>query len=121
MERITYEKACKLVKKGKLVKCRINSRELVIVKDQNDLDAKKRLGKAKVQEFELYYDKPITQVPDNAIELTVDDAFELVNAAKTICYIANGKEESVKNTMQLSAVIRSANVRHEKPLMYWYV
>ena len=121
MERISYEKACKLLKKGKLVKCRINSRELVIVKDQNDLDVKKRLGKENVQGFELYYDKPIKQVPENAIELTVDDAFELVNAAKTICYIVNGREVAVKNSMYLNALIRSANVRHEQPLMYWYV
>lgn len=121
MERITYERACKLLKKGKQVKCRISQKELVNVKDKNDLDAKKRLGSQGVQTFELYYEKPINQIPKNAIELTVDDAFELISKAKTICYVVEGKEEGVNSKMQLTALIRSSLVRGERPLMYWYV
>lgn len=121
MERITYEKACKLLKKGKQVICRISSKELVKVKDQNDLDVKRRLGSQGVQTFELYYEKPINKVPENAAELTVDDAFELVNDGQTICFIVDGKEEGINSKTQLTALIRSSLVRGEKPLMYWYV
>ena len=120
-EKITYEKACKLLKKGKQVKCRISSKEMVNIKDQSDLDIKKRLGSQGVQLFELYYEKPIKEVPDNAAELTVDDAFELINNGQTICFDVEGKEEGINNEVQLTTLIRSALVRGERPLMYWYV
>ena len=121
MEKITYEKACKLLKEGKQVKCRISLKELVNVKDQNDLDNKKHLGKQNVQEFDLYYENIINEVPKNAIEITIDEAFELVNSDNIICCAINGKEEKIANIGLLSSIIRSAKVRREKPVMYWYV
>lgn len=121
MKKITYEQACKMISKGKSIKCRISKREEVIIKNKSDLDAKKLLKEQGVQEFELYENKENVEIPKNAMQVTIDEAFELVGEMELIYYKTEEGEEEIATGIELNQLVMSSRIRGEEPLLYWYV
>lgn len=121
MKKITYEQACKLLTEGKNVRCRINSRETISIKNRSDLDTKRNLYIEGIQGFDLFEDEKHVNVSKNAYDLTIDEAYELLANHEIIYCKIDDEEEKVTNPTELSNLIRRFRVRNEEPLIYWYV
>lgn len=121
MKKITYEQACKRISQGKTVICRITSRDEVIIKSKSDLDAKKLLYEQGAQDFELFDYKKDVKIPKDAMQVTIDEAFELIDKLELIYYNAEEGEEEITTKTELRQLIMSSRVRGEEPLLYWYV
>ena len=120
MKKITYEQACKLLEEKKEVKCRVSARQIIIIKDQNELDNKRRLAEQGVQGFELYKEKEKDIIPDGAMEISIDDAYDLLSKKEKVYSNLNG-EAAINGQTELNRMIMSSRVRGEKLLLYWYV
>ena len=121
MKKITYEQACKMISSGKTVVCRISSRDRVIIKNKSDLDAKKLLHEQGAQDFQLFSYNKRVKIPDNAKNITIDEAFELIDDLELIYCIKEGEEEEITTRSELSQYIMSSRVRGEEPVLYRYV
>lgn len=121
MKEITYAQACIMLEEGKHIKCRINSRDEVLIIDKADLDAKKLLSEKGIQTFKLYEEEISCEIPKDAIRLTIDEAFELMAKEELIYSNINGEEEEIIFVSELNQIIRAAKMRGREPILYWYV
>lgn len=119
MKKITIDRARELLESGVYLKCRV-SRELFETVDSiQKLEDLKRLST--VQMFDLYEVSSDYSLPSNALELSFDDAFDLVSSKYIINCIKEDEEFEISSTHQLIDVIRRAQIRRERLVLYWLI
>ena len=121
MKKITYEQACRSLKKGKSIKCRINLKETLLIKTKEDLDAKKMLYEEGIQGFELYENKESVRLPKGTEKLTIDEAVKEIAEGKNVYCKIEKHEEEIVSIPELTSKCRSLMIRGQEPVIYKYV
>ena len=117
-EKITYERAKRIIENGGDVKCKVSRDVFQAVDSVEKLDALKKLSS--VQEFELFYEiSSDFTLPKGAIELSINDAFSVISLKNSINCIKNGEILEISSSDELTNVLRSAQIRKENIILYW--
>lgn len=119
MRKITEERAKELIIKGVYPKCKTSREIFQVVDSLEKLENLKRLSS--VQWFELYEDDSINSLPENALDLSIDDAILLLADKEPVYCIKNGQTQTISNQHSLMDIIRTCNVRGEQFVLYWLV
>lgn len=120
MKKISEKRAREILEGGGYLKCRV-SRELFETVDSiQKLEDLKILST--VQMFDLYEVSSEYSLPDNAIEVSFDDAFDLVSSKYIInCIKEEDEPFEISSTHQLIDTIRRAQIRRERLVLYWLI
>lgn len=119
MKRITEERAKQLIAIGKYPKCKVSRDVYETITSLEKLENLKKLSS--IQGFELYEDNSLVTLPEDAMELTIDDAVTLLSDKDIIYCIRNGETSTITTTSKLMGVIRSCNIRGDNFVLYWLV
>ena len=119
MKKINIERAREILDCGGYLKCRVSRELFETVDSLSKLDDLKRLST--VQMFDLYEVSSEYSLPENAIELNFDDAFDLVSSKHVINCIKEDETLEISSTYQLTDIIRRAQIRREKLVLYWLI
>lgn len=119
MRKITEKKAIQLLKEGHILKCQITARDIVPVKTESELRALLRLKAENVQMCEIFFEREKVKIPENAMEVSLDEAIQLI-AEGEIVYGKTEEEEEITTQVALIQYYRSAKLRGE-PMLYWYI
>lgn len=121
MKKISYAKSKELIQNGFPVKALI-ARNYQPVNNLTDLDNLIQLDKMGVQHCELYYEPEDTKVPDNAYDLSLIEAINLItNDKETICSKISGKEVFFSSSNELISYIKECIINGDPGILYWYV
>lgn len=120
MKNISYEEAKELINSGITVKCLI-SRDQVPIKTLNVLDNLKHLAEEKVQNFKLFYESGNISIPDNAMEISFDDALTLLHQREIIYTLKNNKEIPINCPNEIISHYRSCEIQGNPCIFYWYI
>lgn len=119
MRKITEKKAIQLLREGNILKCKISARDIVPVKTESELRNLLRLKAENVQMCEIFFERKTVKIPENAMEISLDEAIQLL-AEGEIVYGKSEEEEEITTQNVLMQFYRSALLRGE-PVLYWYV
>lgn len=119
MKKITESRAIALINQGIYPKCLVSRDLYQPVKSLKQLEHFKDLGMKKIQGFELFEDAPPVLLNDNAMNINIDEAFELLSSKETIHCVRNEIDTEITTINELRNVINSCNVRGDKFLLYW--
>ena len=117
MRRVTENEAIRLIQSGITLKCKVSKDTFQPVKSLLDLNNLKNLAAAKVQSFELYEDSEIS-LPENAVKISVDEAFGLLSIMHIVYCLTSGEEKEVLSTAELANLIRQLKIRGENFVLY---
>lgn len=120
MKKISYAEAKQLINSGNSIKCLV-SRTEIPVRTLNDLENLNHLANEKVQSFELFYETTNISIPDNAQQISIDDAITLLHTGETICYLQNDSEIKISSQNELLSYYRSCHIHGDKCTLYRYV
>lgn len=116
---ITYGEAERMLRNGEWVQCSVNSRDLETVKTVSDLERMQHLKEEGILRMELYIEE--IQVPEGAMQVSYDEAEELIRDCELVYYFKDEKEEEINNLVDLNKVYRALKIRVKEPVLYWYV
>lgn len=117
--RITYDEAKEKLQKGDWVYNQ-NGREVMILKTISDLERLKRLQENGILQIDLFIEE--FQIPEKAIEVSYEEAMELLGDYELIYYIdENGHEDEINSITELRRIYISLKLRVKQPVLYWYV
>lgn len=123
MEKISKDRAISLIEKGFWPKCEVSRDVFRVIHSLDELKYYESLAIA--QEFTLYgcTDKEIEnfRVLEDAIEMTLDDAFKMLHDPDTIIYarILGEGEVKLSKLSELSFFLRKYNGENIPFLFYW--
>lgn len=123
---LTIEQALAVIKRGETVECQFNKREDEgeIVRTENRLQYLYNLSKSGIQLCKIYSmlnsEEEEKKLPENVIEITFDEAYELVYHEGTVYYMEEGKEEEISTIKKLMELKRMSKVEGRKLLLYWH-
>lgn len=123
MERITKERALELIAKGFWPKCEVSRDVFRVIHSEDELKYYENL--ASVQEFRLYgyTAKEIDdyQIPEEALEVSVDDAFNLLyDGDVVLCARVIGEKEILLSRLSdLNLFLRKYKSENIPFLLYW--
>lgn len=120
MRQITEKKAIQLLKEGHILKCKITARDIVPVKTESELRILLKLKAENVQMCEIFFEREKVRIPENAMEISLDDAIELVAKGEIVYGKKEDEEEEITTQAVLTQYYRSALLRGE-PVLYWYI
>lgn len=123
MKEISYEKAKALIEKGEAVKCQTTNRvdQFTMVHDLSKLNYLYELGKNKVQLCIFYPVKTKNNISEESIEISFDEAYNMLNAGYVVFYEDEaGGEETINDVAELISIRRSKESRGEKLLLRWH-
>lgn len=120
MKKISYEEAEKLISSGIIVKAYVN-RNYQTVSTLNDLKYLNHLRDEKVQNFELFYDPVNSLIPENAMEVSLDDAITLSYEGEKIYSLHDGNELKFLSPSEIISHFRSCSIQKNTCVFYWYV
>ena len=120
MKKVTFEKAKKLISTGIPVKAYVN-RDYKPVATLNDLENLKHLREEKVQDFELFYEPVNNSIPENAMEVSLDDAITLSYEGEEIYSLHDGNEIKFLSPNEIIFHFRSCSIQKNPCTFYWYV
>ena len=124
MKELTVEQATKKLKRGEPVICQLSKRidDTEIVKDVSRLEYLDNLRKTGTKMciiFQIPNDK--IKIPDNAHEVSFDEAFIKVYSGELAYYQReDGTEEEINVTEDLISARRSFEMKGKKLLLYMY-
>ena len=95
MKKITESRAITLINQGIYPKCLVSRDLYEPVKSLKQLEHFKDLGMKKIQGFELFEDTPPVLLNDNAMNLNIDEAFELLSSKETIHCVRNETDTEI--------------------------
>lgn len=120
---LKFEQALKLLKRGEAVDCQLSDRsdnvETVLTEDR--LRYLYDLSLQKVQLCKMY--KVVSEkvkIPENAIEMSFDEAYEMSYAGEVIYYQENGEEQEVATLAELMRIRTEFNMQGKKLFLYWH-
>lgn len=122
MKKITIEQAKKLLAEGKVVQCRISSRDVVPVRNEAKLEDLIRLKELGVQSADFFIEG-VQKLPKNAMEVSMEDAIDLIYKGEIVYGRKLGEEdenddEELTTRSALIQFYRSAMV-NGSAVLYW--
>ena len=120
---LKYEEALKVLERGNAVKCQFSSREddIEVVRKKDRLDYLYNLGKERTQLCKIYsVSESRIKVPENALEISFDEAYEMLYAGNLVYYKENGKEEEITTPTELITIRRKFERSGKKLVLYWH-
>lgn len=117
--KITEKEAIQLLKEGNVLKCKISARDIIPVKTESELRRLLKLKAENVQMCEIFFEREEVKIPENAMEISLDEAIQLI-AEGEIVYGRAEEEEEITTQNLLMQFYRSASLRGE-PVLYWYI
>lgn len=118
MKKIDLNKARQLILSGTPVKAKVSRDNYVLVTRLNELENLIRLKEQKVQNFELFYE--ISCIPQNATEVSLDDAIKFISNGKIIYARQDNKELSFSSVNDIIEFFRLKKLRDGTCHFYWY-
>jgi hypothetical protein len=120
---LNYQQALKMLEQGESVKCQLSSRddENEIVHSKNRLIYLCNLSKEGVQLCKIYRipHKKIN-IPENASEISFDEAYRKLYNGKKVYYQEEGKEEKISTSNELICIRRKFEMHGEDLVIYWH-
>lgn len=120
MKKISYSEAEQLIKSGISLKAFV-SRTQIPVTTLNDLENLRHLAQEKVQSFELFYEPVNMSIPDNAMEISLDDAITLLHTGEIVYSSQKNNEVKFSSQNDLLSYYRSRHIHGDNCIFYWYV
>ncbi|MFR2534317.1 MAG: hypothetical protein ACLTEH_03980 [Clostridia bacterium] len=116
---ITCEEARKMLLNGNWVLAE-NGREIMVIKTFSELQRLEQLKENEIIQLKLFVE--ITEIPIEAMQVSYEEAMELLGAYELVYYInENGEEDEINSLTELERVYRGLSVRFQNPVLYWYV
>lgn len=120
---LTYEQALQMLKRGKAVTCQLSNREddTEVVREVSRLNYLYNLSKEGTQMCKIYrIPHSKIKIPENAIEVSFDEAYEMVHSGELIYYKEDGEEEEITTITELMDIRRKYELQGQNLLLYWY-
>lgn len=120
---LTYEQALQVLKRGETVECQTNFREdnNEIVRTELRLKYLHDLSENGIQLCKIFKNfHGEVKLPQNAIEISFDKAYEMVYSGKLVYYNDDGEEKKITTTAELIKVRTGFELKGKKLLLYWY-
>ena len=121
MKKISYNEALSLLKHGIFPKCEVSRDLLKPVKSEQELKNFSELSSVQKCQFYGYEQEDIKsfKVPNNGIELSVNDATEMLASGDTIyARVIGENEQSLNNLNSFVAFLRKCNINGDNFLLY---
>ena len=120
---IKYSEALQVLERGKSVECQISSREddVEIVHNKVRLSYLYELSKEGTQLCKIYaIVQKNSNLRENIIEISFDEAYEMVHAEEIVYYKEDGEEEEITTIQELIKIRREFELKGKELLLYWY-
>lgn len=120
---IKYEQALQMLKEGKAVICQLSKREdnNEIVRDVSRLNYLYNLSKEGTQLCKIYFvSQEKIEIPENATELSFDEAYKKVYSGELVYYKEDGEEEEITTIPELIELRRKSETQGQNLILYWY-
>lgn len=123
MKELSLEKALKMLEEGKAVECQVSyredDREVVLTKERLEyLHNLSQQGVQMCKIFEKAQEK--VNIPEDSIEMSFDEAYEMVQAGDLVYYQNEGEEEEIISTSELINLRRNFTMRGKDLFLYWH-
>lgn len=120
---VKFEEALQILKRGEVVECQTKSREDIteLVKTEDRLKYLYDLSLQGVQLCKIF--KKVSEkveLPENAIEMSFDEAYEMSYAGEVIYYQENGEEQEIATPLELISLRTEFNMQGKKLFLYWH-
>lgn len=119
---LKYEEALKELERGKAVSCQFSSREddMEVVRKKERLDYLYNLSKEGIQLCKIYLvSDSKSKIPENAIEISFDRAYEIVYVGDLVYYKGDGIEEKITTPTELINTRRKFEGSGRELVLYW--
>lgn len=121
---LKLEDAVKLLERGEVLECQLGSREdireVVTTKERLEylynLSVQGAVRRCKI--FKRTLDK--VNIPENAIEMTFDEAYAMVYAKEVVFYQEEGEEKEINSVSELINIKRNFDIRAKELFLYWH-
>lgn len=120
---LKFEEALNVLEGGNAVICQLSSREdnTEVVRKKDRLEYLYNLSKEGIQLCKMYLvSDPKAKVPENAIEMSFDEAYEMVHAGNLVYYKEDGREGEITTVTELIGTRRRFERSGKKLVLYWY-
>lgn len=120
---LTYEQALQMLKRGEAVTCQLSNRvdDTEVVRDVSRLNYLHDLSKEGTQMCKLYrIPQNKAKIREGAIEVSFDEAYEMLHSGELIYYKENGEEEEITTIPELMNLRRNYELHGKNLLLYWY-
>ena len=121
MKKISYNEALSLLKHGIFPKCEVSRDLLKPVKSEQELKNFSELSSVQKCQFYGYEQEDIKsfKVPDNGLELSVNEATDMLASGDTIyARVIGENEQSLNNLNSFVAFLRKCNINGDNFLLY---
>ena len=121
MKKISADEARKLLKQGLFPKCEVSRDSLKPVKSEQELQNFLKLSTVQKCQFYGYEQNEIEifKVPDDALELSIDDSTDMLTSGETIyARVIGENEQSFNNLNSFVAFLRKCNINGDNFLLY---
>lgn len=120
---VKFEEALQILKRGEVVECQTKSREDIteLVKTEDRLKYLYDLSLQGVQLCKIF--KKVSEkveLPENAIEMSFDEAYEMAYAGESIYYKENGEEQKIATPAELIRIRTEFDMQGKKLFLYWH-
>ena len=121
MKEVKETEVLELLKQGKEIKCKISSRDdFQRVRTETEFMNLVNLKEQGIQMAQFYCES--SQLPENALEVSLDDAIKLVSKGETIYGITEEDEAEAEEFKTINSLVRfyRSAVVWGKPVLYWF-
>ena len=121
MKKISYNKALSLLMHGFFPKCEVSRDLLKPVKSEQELKNFSELSSVQKCQFYGYEQEDIKKfkVPDDGLELSVNEATDMLASGETIyARVIGENEQSLNNLNSFVAFLRKCNINGDNFLLY---
>lgn len=121
MKKISVDEARKLLKHGFFPKCEVSRDSLKPVKSEQELQNFLKLSTVQKCQFYGYEQNEIEnfKVPDDALELSIDDSTDMLASGEIIyARVIGENEQSFNNLNSFVAFLRKCNINGDSFLLY---
>ena len=120
---LKYEQALQMLKRGEAVTCQLSNREddTEVVREVSRLNYLYSLSKEGTQICKIYrIPHSKIKLRENEIEVSFDEAYEMVHSGELIYYKEDGEEEEITTIQELMDIRRKYELQGQNLLLYWY-
>ena len=120
---LDYEEALQVLKRGESVICQLSNREdnTETVHSEDRLSYLHNLSKRGTQMCKIYRIPQVKiDIPNDAIEISFDEAYEMVAKGELVYYKEDGEEEEITTIAELISIRKKYELRGYVLLLYWH-
>lgn len=119
MKKLNKEQALETIRNGKTIVVKTSSRDTECVRTKDRLESLERLFNMKaIEAFELYLPNDVKVDENKAIEVSLEEAMDLLQKGELIYGVRDKEEEEINNEAVLISFYRRARVSG-KPVLIW--